>query len=88
TKVLPRQTPHLVNPFRFVLPWEPHLRPRWMLRVGLWLYDHLGQRSPAFPASRALDLQRDPLGPWLAPDLRQAFSYADAQFDAAAAHMH
>ena len=80
-EVICRQAPHLVHPLRFVLPWEPHLRPRWMLRAGLWLYDHLGRRSPAFPASRALDLQRDPLGPWLSPDLRQAFSYADAQVD-------
>ncbi|HHA2819948.1 TPA: glycerol-3-phosphate dehydrogenase [Stenotrophomonas maltophilia] len=80
-EVVRRQAPHLVRPLRFVLPWEPHLRPRWMLRAGLWLYDHLGRRSPTFPASRALDLQRDPLGPWLSPDLRQAFSYADAQVD-------
>lgn len=51
-EVVRRQAPYLVRPLRFVLPWEPHLRPRWMLRVGLWLYDHLGPRSPAFPASR------------------------------------
>jgi len=76
-----RQAPHLVHPLRFVLPWEPHLRPRWMLRAGLWLYDHLGRRSPAFPASHALDLQRDPLGRWLSPSLRHGFSYADAQVD-------
>ncbi|MBA0447330.1 glycerol-3-phosphate dehydrogenase [Stenotrophomonas maltophilia] len=80
-EVVRRQAPYLVHPLRFVLPWEPHLRPRWMLRAGLWLYDHLGRLSPAFPASSALDLQRDPLGLWLSPDLRQAFSYADAQVD-------
>ena len=44
-----RQAPHLVHPLRFVLPWEPHLRPRWMLRAGLWLYDHLGRRSLRSP---------------------------------------
>ncbi|WP_340138169.1 FAD-dependent oxidoreductase, partial [Stenotrophomonas maltophilia] len=38
-EVVRRQAPHLVHPLRFVLPWEPHLRPRWMLRAGLWLYD-------------------------------------------------
>ncbi|OBU67958.1 glycerol-3-phosphate dehydrogenase [Stenotrophomonas maltophilia] len=80
-EVVRRQAPYMVHPLRFVLPWEPHLRPRWMLRAGLWLYDHLGRRSPAFPASRALDLQRDPLGRWLSSSLRQAFSYADAQVD-------
>ncbi len=76
-----RQAPYLVHPLRFVLPWEPHLRPRWMLRAGLWLYDHLGRRSPAFPASRSLQLPGDALGSWLAPHLQQAFSYADAQVD-------
>lgn len=80
-EVVRRQAPFLVRPLRFVLPWEPHLRPRWMLRAGLWLYDHLGRRSTAFPASRALDLQADALGSWLRPSLRQAFSYADAQVD-------
>ncbi len=79
--ILRRQAPHLVHPLRFVLPWEPHLRPRWMLRVGLWLYDHLGQRSAAFPASRSLQLHADALGSWLSPHLQQAFSYADAQVD-------
>lgn len=80
-EVVRRQAPHLVHPLRFVLPWEPHLRPRWMLRIGLWLYDHLGRRSPAFPPSRGVDLQRDPLGHWLSATSRQAFSYADAQVD-------
>ncbi|WP_294991687.1 glycerol-3-phosphate dehydrogenase [uncultured Stenotrophomonas sp.] len=80
-EVVRRQAPHLVHPLRFVLPWEPHLRPRWMLRIGLWLYDHLGRRSPAFAASRRLDLHADVLGRWLLPGLRQAFSYADAQVD-------
>ncbi|MHC1655020.1 glycerol-3-phosphate dehydrogenase [Stenotrophomonas maltophilia] len=80
-EVVRRQAPYLVHPLRFVLPWEPHLRPRWLLRAGLWLYDHLGRRSPAFPASQALDLQRDPLGTALSSSLRQAFSYADAQVD-------
>ncbi len=80
-EVVRRQAPYLVHPLRFVLPWEPHLRPRWMLRAGLWLYDHLGRRGPAFPASRVLDLHRDPLRHWLSPMLRQGFSYADAQVD-------
>lgn len=79
--VLHRQAPFLVQPVRFVLPWQPHLRPRWLLRLGLWLYDHLGQRGPAFPAARRLDLSTDVLGPWLSPQLRSAFSYADATVD-------
>lgn len=80
-EVVRRQAPFLVRPLCFVLPWQPHLRPRWMLRLGLWLYDHLGRRSPAFPASRAVDLHDDPLGALLSPQLQHAFSYADAQVD-------
>src|SRR3979409_436293 len=40
-EVLLAKAPHLSRPLRFVLPHEPHLRPRWMLRLGLFLYDHL-----------------------------------------------
>ena len=80
-EIVRRQAPYLVRPLRFVLPWEPHLRPRWLLRTGLWLYDYLGPRSPAFPASGALDLRHDPLGAQLSASLRQGFSYADAQVD-------
>ncbi|WP_312788068.1 FAD-dependent oxidoreductase, partial [Stenotrophomonas indicatrix] len=80
-EVVRRQAPFLVRPLCFVLPWQPHLRPRWMLRLGLWLYDHLGRRSPAFPASRAVDLHAVPLGVLLSPQLQHAFSYADAQVD-------
>ncbi|WP_312253030.1 glycerol-3-phosphate dehydrogenase [Stenotrophomonas sp.] len=80
-EIVRRQAPFLVQPLRFVLPWEPHLRPRWMLRLGLWLYDHLGQRSPSFPAATAVDLQADPIGALLLPHLHHGFSYADAQVD-------
>ena len=79
--VVHRQAPFLVRPLRFVLPWEPHLRPRWMLRLGLWLYDHLGQRGSVFPPSQRLDLRRDALAPLLADAFAQGFSYADAQVD-------
>src|SRR5947209_10337740 len=44
-EVLLRQAPHLVQPLTFVLPHEPHLRPAWMIRAGLLLYDHLGHRD-------------------------------------------
>jgi glycerol-3-phosphate dehydrogenase len=42
--VLLRLAPHLVEPLSFVLPHEPHLRPAWMIRAGLFLYDRLGGR--------------------------------------------
>ena len=43
-EVLLRAAPHIIEPLLFVLPHEPHLRPAWMIRAGLFLYDHLGGR--------------------------------------------
>jgi glycerol-3-phosphate dehydrogenase len=79
--VLQRLAPHLVVPTEFVLPQAAHLRPGWMLRAGLWLYDHLGHADPAFPRSQRLDLRRDPRGALLHPGVRRGFSYADARVD-------
>jgi glycerol-3-phosphate dehydrogenase len=44
--------PHIIRPLRFVLPHQKGLRPRWMLRLGLFLYDHLGGRK-LLPATTA-----------------------------------
>ena len=44
-EVLLTKAPHIVKPMRFVLPHRPHLRPAWMIRAGLFLYDHLGKRE-------------------------------------------
>jgi len=60
-EVMLRMAPHLIRPMRFVLPSEPGLRPNWMLRLGLFIYDHLGGRH-ILPATRAIDLANDPLG--------------------------
>ena len=46
-EVVLRQAPHIVEPLPFVLPHEPHLRPAWMIRAGLFLYDHLGAAQDA-----------------------------------------
>src|SRR5215468_954313 len=54
-EVLLRMAPHLVRPMRFVLPMEAGMRPAWMLRAGLFLYDHLGGRK-ILPGSRSVDL--------------------------------
>ena len=75
-EVLLRAAPHIIWPLTFVLPHTPGLRPAWMLRLGLWLYDHLGGRRQ-LPGSRALDLRRDPLGAPLSPSLTRGFTYAD-----------
>ena len=79
-EVLMRMAPHLIHPADFVLPHDRSLRPRWMLRLGLWLYDHLGGRK-LLPASRQIDPRRDARGAPLRPDITAAFVYADCQTD-------
>jgi len=72
--------PHIIWPLRFVLPHEPGLRPRWLLRTGLWLYDHLGPRK-RLPPSRSVDLARPPHAGVLAPHLVHGFEYSDCWVD-------
>lgn len=79
-EVLLAIAPHLVRPMRFVLPHEPGLRPRWMLRLGLLLYDHLGGRS-SLPGSRAIRLDRPPHRAILQPRLARGFEYWDCRVD-------
>jgi glycerol-3-phosphate dehydrogenase len=76
-EVLLGKAPHIIWPMRFVLPHRKHLRPRWMLRAGLFLYDSLGSRT-RLPASRALRLNGQ--GP-LRADITHAFEYADCWVD-------
>ncbi|MDO5680514.1 MAG: glycerol-3-phosphate dehydrogenase [Pelistega sp.] len=74
--------PHLVQPLRFVLPHEPHLRPAWMIRCGLFLYDHLAKRSDRLPGSQAIKLERDNnYGQALKPQFTKGFIYSDCQVD-------
>jgi glycerol-3-phosphate dehydrogenase len=75
-EVLLRAAPHIIWPLRFVLPHSAEQRPAWMIRLGLFLYDHLGGRE-RLPASHKLDLRRDPAGAPLKDAYRTAFSYAD-----------
>jgi len=75
-----RQAPHLVQPLQFVLPPEPHLRPAWMIRAGLLMYDHLSRRV-TLPASFGVDLAHSKWGAGLKPGFRKGFVYADARVD-------
>jgi glycerol-3-phosphate dehydrogenase len=68
--------PHIIWPLRFVLPHHPGLRPAWLLRLGLFLYDHLGGRK-ALPATKRIDLTSSPLGAPLSPGHRIGFEYSD-----------
>ena len=75
-EVLLRAMPHIAWPLRFVLPHHAGLRPKWLLRLGLFVYDHLGGRK-ILPATRTLDLQTDPAGRPLKPDFVTGFEYSD-----------
>ena len=79
-EVLLRMAPHLIRPMRFVLPAEPGGRSAWLLRAGLFVYDHLGGRR-TLPATRTIDLSRDPLGAPLKGRYRYGFEYSDCQTD-------
>jgi glycerol-3-phosphate dehydrogenase len=68
--------PHIIRPMRFVLPYQKGLRPAWLLRLGLFLYDHLGGRR-RLPPTRTLDLATDPAGRPLQPGFTRAFEYSD-----------
>ena len=65
---------------RFVLPHSPEQRPAWMVRTGLFLYDHLGGRK-MLPGSRKLDLRKAPEGRAIRPDYTTAFEYSDCWVD-------
>ncbi len=79
-EVLLRNAPHIVWPLRFVLPHHAGLRPWWMIRLGLFLYDHIGGRR-ILPASRSVDLRRDPAGAPLKPEYARGFEYSDCWVD-------
>ncbi|HEY7241662.1 MAG TPA: glycerol-3-phosphate dehydrogenase [Burkholderiales bacterium] len=70
---------HLASPMRFVMPHVPELRPRWMIRLGLFLYDHLARRS-LLPGSRPVRLDTPPYSDGLRP-LRHGFLYSDCAVD-------
>ena len=79
-EVLLRAAPHIIEPLLFVLPHEPHLRPAWMIRAGLFLYDHLGGRM-TLPKSFGVDLEGTRYGAGLKPRFHRGFAYADARVD-------
>ena len=76
-EVLWRTAPHVIHPMRFVLPYaRGGPRPAWLVRLGLFLYDHLGGRK-LLPATRTLDMRKDPAGVPLKPIFTKAFEYSD-----------
>lgn len=79
-EILLRTAGHLVWPARFIMPHVPELRPRWMIRIGLFLYDHLARRS-LLPGSHAVRLDSPPYSSGLKPDFKHGFIYSDCRVD-------
>lgn len=79
-EVLLFRAPFLVSPLEFVLPHEKHLRPAWLIRAGLFLYDHLSKRT-SLPGSRSIEFKTDIRGVELLPHLTNGFSYYDCFTD-------
>ncbi|GHG20501.1 glycerol-3-phosphate dehydrogenase [Paracoccus aerius] len=79
-EVLLNAAPHIIWPMRFVLPHSPEDRPAWLVRLGLFLYDHLGGRKK-LPGTRTLDLRRDPEGAPLLDQYHKGFEYSDCWVD-------
>jgi len=79
-EVLLESAPHIIWPMRFVLPHNPADRPAWLVRLGLFLYDHLGGRK-RLPGTRTLDLRTAPEGAPIKPAYGKAFEYSDCWVD-------
>ena len=79
-EVILNAAPHIVRPMRFILPQSPGVRPAWLIRLGLFLYDHLGARK-RLPSSGSLNLIGTPYGEPLQPHLRKAAYYSDCWVD-------
>ncbi len=79
-EVLLAMAPHIIRPMRFVLPHHHGLRPAFLIRLGLFLYDHLGGRR-SLPPSKAVDLTRTSAGAALKPGFLRGFEYSDCWVD-------
>src|SRR5437899_2139563 len=79
-EVLLRLAPHIIRPLMFVLPHDASMRPAWMIRCGLWLYDHLGGRI-TLPGSKAVSFPHMEFSAGLKGDFRSGFVYSDCRVD-------
>ena len=76
-EVLLKNAPHIIRPLRFRLPHRPHLRPAWLIRAGLFLYDHLAKRVSLPPSARVRMHHPSPL----LNDVDTCFEYSDGWVD-------
>ena len=79
-EILWAMAPHIIRPLRFVLPLHKGLRPAWLIRLGLVVYDYIGARK-LLPPTKTLDLRADPLGRPLKEGYAKAFEYSDCWVD-------
>lgn len=79
-EVLLKAAPHIVRPMRFAMPHVPQLRPAWMIRAGLFLYDYLARRD-TLPDSETVHLRSSPYGAGLKPEYGRGFAYSDCWVD-------
>ncbi|MDA1088710.1 MAG: glycerol-3-phosphate dehydrogenase [Proteobacteria bacterium] len=79
-EILMTKAGHIVHPLRFVLPHQNAQRPAWMIRMGLFLYDHLTRRH-SLPGSSGVNLERDDAGAVLKEGIARGFSYFDCKVD-------
>lgn len=76
-EILIKNAPHIIKPLQFKLPHQPHLRPSWMIRAGLFLYDNLAKRV-TLPSSKGIKFLDDSA---LVPSIKKGFEYSDGWVD-------
>ena len=79
-EVLLKIAPHIIHPLEFILPHDKHMRPAWMVQIGLFMYDHIGGRI-SLPGSRLVMFPHDTYSAGLKPVIRRGFFYSDARVD-------
>lgn len=79
-EILWKVAPHIIHPMRFILPHHKGLRPAWLLRLGLFLYDHIGGRKK-LAATRTVDLSTEEEGKALSHNYSKGFEYSDCSVD-------
>ena len=79
-EVLLKIAPHIIHPLEFILPHDKHMRPAWMIRIGLFMYDNLGGRI-SLPGSRTVMFPDATYSAGLKPVIRRGFFYSDARVD-------
>lgn len=77
-EVLLSKAPHIIRPMRFIMPHEPHLRPAWLIRTGLFFYDHLGKREQLAGSNQ---VEFSSINSPLHAEITRGFEYSDCAVD-------